>query len=126
MSSHQEIFEGKAPEQRRKRLHKERSHYKKKQKIQYIAGINLLGGQHISIKCHELGRIDQICVHCGAKFWIDERNHRSNQTSPSFSICCAGGKVILPPLLKPPSYLLDLYISSSSDVNYMVGRYLNS
>ena len=79
MSSHQEIFEGKAPEQRRKRLHKERSHYKKKQKIQYIAGINLLGGQHISIKRHELGRIDQICVHCGAKFWIDERNHRSNQ-----------------------------------------------
>src|SRR2546430_14209866 len=86
MSSHQEIFEGKAPEQRRKRLHKERSHYKKKQKIQYIAGINLLGGQHISIKCHELGRIDQICVHCGAKFWIDERNHRSNQTSPSFAL----------------------------------------
>ena len=40
MSSHQEIFEGKAPEQRRKRLHKEsQSRYKKKQKIQYIAGI---------------------------------------------------------------------------------------
>ncbi|PKY60515.1 hypothetical protein RhiirA4_550680 [Rhizophagus irregularis] len=30
-------------------------------------------------------------------------------------MCCAGGKVSLPPLLEPPSYLLDLHISSSSE-----------
>ncbi|PKK75203.1 hypothetical protein RhiirC2_773912 [Rhizophagus irregularis] len=63
---------------------------------------------------HKLGRMNQICTHCGAKFWIDERNHNSSQTFPSFTMCCAGGKVSLPPLLEPPSYLLDLYTSSSS------------
>ncbi|PKB97676.1 hypothetical protein RhiirA5_407218 [Rhizophagus irregularis] len=42
-----------------------------------------------------------------------ERNHNSSQTFPSFAMCCAGGKVSLPPLLEPPSYLLDLYTSSS-------------
>ena len=55
--------------------------------------------------------MDQICVYCGAKFWIEERNHGSNQTSPAFAVCCAGGKVSLPALLEPPSYLLDLYTS---------------
>ena len=59
--------------------------------------------------------MDQICIHCGAKFWIDDKDHNSSQASPSFAICCVGGKVSLPPLLKPPSYILDLYTSSSSD-----------
>ncbi|PKY52677.1 hypothetical protein RhiirA4_326788, partial [Rhizophagus irregularis] len=87
-------------DQCRKRLNKERqSHYRKKQKINYNAGI----------KRYELGRMDQMCIHCGGKFWINERNQKSSQASPSFTICCAGGKVNLPPLLKPPSYLLDLY-----------------
>ena len=35
--------------------------------------------------------------------------------SPSFAVCCAGGKVSLPPLLKPPPYLLNLYTSPDSD-----------
>ncbi|CAB5209709.1 unnamed protein product [Rhizophagus irregularis] len=26
-------------------------------------------------------------IHCGAKFWIDERNHNSSQTFPSFAMC---------------------------------------
>src|ERR1044072_2710578 len=59
--------------------------------------------------------MDQICIHCNAKFWIDERDQKSSQASSSFAVCCAGSKVSLPPLLKPPSYILDLYTSSSSD-----------
>jgi hypothetical protein len=59
--------------------------------------------------------MNQICIHCGAKFWIDEKDQNSSRVSPSFAVCCAGGKVSLPPLLKPPSYLMDLYTSSNAD-----------
>ncbi|RIA95061.1 hypothetical protein C1645_817176 [Glomus cerebriforme] len=43
-------------------------------------------------------------------------------------MCCAGGKVNLPPLLEPPSYLLNLYTFSSSDANLFqknIGGYNN-
>jgi PIF1-like helicase/Helitron helicase-like domain at N-terminus len=117
MASLQEIFESETSEQRKKRLNKEsQSRCRKRQKNNYKAGINLLNGQqYININRHELDRMDQICIYCNAKFWIDEKDHRSSQRSPSFAVCCAGGKVRLPPLLKLPSYLLDLYTSSNSD-----------
>ena len=105
------MSESETPEQRKKRLYREnKSRYRKKQKTKHLDR-----QQYISIRRHELGRMDQICIHCGAKFWIDEKDHNSSQISPSFAVCCAGGKVSLPPLLKPPSYILDLYTSSSSD-----------
>ncbi|CAG8749080.1 19450_t:CDS:2, partial [Rhizophagus irregularis] len=66
---------------------------------------------------HEFGRMGQICIHCDAKFWIEDKDRDSCKPSPSFAVCCTGGKISLPPLLKPPLYLLNLYISSSSDAN---------
>ena len=27
--------------------------------------------------CHDLGSMDQLCLHCDAKFWIDEKNQKS-------------------------------------------------
>src|SRR5262249_23148295 len=66
---------------------------------------------------HELGRMDQICVHCGAKFWMDEKDQSSSRASPSFSVCCAGGKVRLPSLLRPPPYLMNLYTSLESEAD---------
>ena len=118
MTSQQEMFEGEQSEQRKKRLHKEsQARYKKRQRTKYRAGIDLTDGQHISIERHELGRMDQICVHCGAKFWIDEKDQNSSKKSPSFAVCCAGGKVNLPPLLRPPPYLLDLYTLPGSVSN---------
>ena len=106
-------------QERKKRLIKERqSRYRKKHKMQHRSNVNLLNGQqYIGLKRHELERMDQICIHCGAKFWIKEKDHNSSQTFPTFAICCAGGKVSLPPLFKPPSYLLDLYTSLSSNAN---------
>lgn len=99
-------------DQRKKRLNKERqAHYRKKQRTKNVTQDNN------GIKRHELGWMDKICTHCGAKFWIEEKDHHSSLTSPSFAVCCAGGKVSLPPLLKPPSYLLNLYTTSSSDAN---------
>ena len=58
---------------------------------------------------HDCGRMDQLCSYCGSKFWMGERDQRSTLASPTFFVCCAGGKVRLPPLLKPPTYLMDLY-----------------
>src|SRR5947207_7069368 len=97
----------------KKRLNNKcQTHYRKRQKIKYAADTNSINRQGSNnIKHYELGRMDQICVYCGAKFWIEERNHGSNQTSSAFAVCCAGGKVSLPALLEPPSYLIDLYTS---------------
>ena len=50
---------------------------------------------------HDCGRMDQLCSNCGSKFWMGERDQRSTLTS-TFFVCCAGGKVRLLPLLKPP------------------------
>lgn len=62
MTSLKEIFEGETPEQRKKRLNKEsQAHHRKKYKV----SINLIDRQHTNIKHHELGRMDQICIHCG-------------------------------------------------------------
>jgi len=108
MASLQRTLQSETPKQRKRRLNNERqaTHYKKKQKTKQDS---------ISIRRHELGRMNQICIHCNAKFWIEEKDGNSPKTSPSFAVCCAGGKVSLPPLLDPPSYLLNLYTSSSSD-----------
>ena len=66
---------------------------------------------------HDCGRMDQLCLHCGSKFWIGEKDQRSTLSSPTFSVCCAGGKVKLTPLLKPPLYLMNLYTSLGSEAN---------
>ncbi|CAI2198545.1 16632_t:CDS:2, partial [Funneliformis geosporum] len=66
---------------------------------------------------HDLGSMNQLCLHCVAKFWMDEKNQRSTQISPIFSVCCVNGKVRLLSLLKPPPYLMNLYISSESEAN---------
>ena len=95
MASSQEIFEGETTDQRKRRLNKEKlSRHYKKQKNQHRTGINLLDEQqYINIRCHELGRMDQICIHCGAKFWIDEKDKISSLAFPSllvdrFRWCC--------------------------------------
>ncbi|CAI2195031.1 6021_t:CDS:2, partial [Funneliformis geosporum] len=61
--------------------------------------------------------MNQLCLHYGAKFWMDEKNQRSTQISPTFSVCCVNGKVRLLPLLKLPTYLMNLYTSSESEAN---------
>ena len=105
-----EIFE-----QRNKRLrNKKQANYRKRQKTRYYETNKQ---NNNNTKRHKLGRMDRICIHCGAKFWIEEKDCNSSQTSPSFTVCCAGGKVNLPPLLELPSYLLNLYTSSTSDAN---------
>ncbi|RIB16160.1 hypothetical protein C2G38_2190748 [Gigaspora rosea] len=52
-------------------------------------------------KCHDIGRMDQTCRYCNAKFWMIEKNQNSGYAAPKFSLCCTNGKVQLPPLLEP-------------------------
>ncbi|PKY59351.1 hypothetical protein RhiirA4_482012 [Rhizophagus irregularis] len=55
------------------------------------------------------------------KYRAEEKDCNSNQTSPTFAICCAGSKISLPPLLEPPSYLLNLYTSSTYVRGWRIG-----
>ncbi|PKK66031.1 hypothetical protein RhiirC2_807898, partial [Rhizophagus irregularis] len=66
---------------------------------------------------HDLGRMNQVCTYCGSKFWMNEKDRRSTCVSPTFAVCCAKGKVNLPPLLQPPPYLMELYTLSGSTAN---------
>ncbi|CAG8635173.1 18366_t:CDS:2, partial [Dentiscutata erythropus] len=67
-------------------------------------------------KYYIINRIDQICRYCKAKFWIIEKNQNSKHAALKFPLCCANGKVQLPPLLKPLLYLLNLYTLTNFDV----------
>lgn len=55
-----------------------------------------------------------ICVHCGALHWIEERVHRSSE----YESCCKRGDVKLDPLRPSPPLLQDLLIAKDS-----VGRH---
>ena len=71
-----EIFE-----QRNKRLrNKKQANYRKRQKTRYYETNKQ---NNNNTKRHKLGRMDRICIHCGAKFWIEEKDCNSSQTSPS-------------------------------------------
>jgi len=56
-------------DQRWKRLSKERkNNFRKSQKINNIEERSY----------HDLRRMNQMCIHCNAKFWINEKDHNSN------------------------------------------------
>src|SRR3954454_11052153 len=76
MPSRQEAVE--TPKLRQKRLTKERQARFRKSNKRKMDELEC-------ITHHDLGRIDQICIHCDDKFWMEEKNHSSNRTSPTFS-----------------------------------------
>ncbi|CAG8666840.1 12274_t:CDS:2, partial [Dentiscutata erythropus] len=67
------------------------------------------------IKHHDMGRMDQTCQHCKARFWMIEKDKNSGYAAPRFPLCCANSKVQLSPLLEHLLYLLNLYTSTNSD-----------
>ena len=113
------MFESETFGQRNKRLrNKNQANYRKRQKTRYGADINSTNNQgSVGMKRHELGSMDKLCIHCGAKFWMNEKDQYSNRAYPSFTVCCAGGKVRLSPLFRPPSYLMNLYTSLETEAN---------
>jgi hypothetical protein len=48
------------------------------------------------------------CHHCNALFWHAERLARSSKKNPSFTSCCANGKIQLPTAPNTPQFLDDL------------------
>ena len=70
------MFESETFEQRNKRLRsKNQANYRKRQKTRYGTDINSTNKQNsVGMKHHELGRIDKLCIHCNAKFWMNEKN----------------------------------------------------
>jgi hypothetical protein len=49
-----------------------------------------------------------ICKHCHAIMWHAEKTKTSRGSGSSFGLCCMQGKVTLPPLKEPPSYITSL------------------
>jgi len=71
------------------------------------------GNQMIPLACHEfdgshrglrhtLGEMTTMCGKCGALHFLEERAASSSCANPQFTLCCAQGKVTLPPLAPPP------------------------
>uniref|UniRef100_A0A2N9J2K3 ATP-dependent DNA helicase n=1 Tax=Fagus sylvatica TaxID=28930 RepID=A0A2N9J2K3_FAGSY len=48
----------------------------------------------------------QVCEHCGAQLWYEERTLKSKKPKkPKFSLCCSEGRIQLPILKDPPPFL---------------------
>ena len=70
----------------------------------------------------------EICPHCGAFVWREERLSHSSTANKRYKICCKGGEVLIPPLKPPPNELAELF--SNTNVNHKTFmkyiRFLNS
>ncbi|XP_019195688.1 PREDICTED: uncharacterized protein LOC109189535 [Ipomoea nil] len=61
----------------------------------------------------DLGDATNICVHCGALFWFEERKKNySTKGSPMFSLCCNNGKIKLPANTLPSKGIFDLFFGN--------------
>ncbi|CAG8670847.1 2623_t:CDS:2, partial [Acaulospora morrowiae] len=66
-----------------------------------------------TVICHKLGEMNVECSQCQALHWIEEKVAGSIR-APIFGMCCAKGKVKLPPIGQPPVPLLNLLIDEDS------------
>ena len=66
--------------------------------------------QDFDIPIHYLGQMDQICTHCGARFWNAERT-----ASGIYTACCGEGKISLPKVQPPPPYVKQLLLGVSPE-----------
>ena len=78
---------------------------------------DVLSGEQ-AVPPNSVGDRDRACQHCGALLWPVERA----------SLCCAGGKVQLPPLPAPPPSLRQLWTDESAEAKVFRKhtRHLNS
>jgi hypothetical protein len=71
-------------------------------------------GNHHGLR-HTLGEMTTMCGKCGALHFLEERVASSSRANPQFPLCCAQGKVTLPPLAPPPEPLRRLLTSNEAD-----------
>ncbi|XP_071699877.1 uncharacterized protein [Rutidosis leptorrhynchoides] len=69
----------------------------------------------ISADYIDVGDAIYVCTACKARLWKAEALHGNKSfISKMYSLCCLHGKVVLPNLIPPPEYLLDLYRGQSA------------
>ncbi|PWA58300.1 helitron helicase-like domain-containing protein [Artemisia annua] len=56
-----------------------------------------------------MGSCTEVCKHCKAFFWYDERVKKSNRNRPEYHRCCNNGKVILETTKESPPYIKELF-----------------
>ncbi|XP_071728569.1 uncharacterized protein [Rutidosis leptorrhynchoides] len=85
------------------KLGKEHTSYKKRNPhIAYTSS-----GTHVSY--HNQGVPTFKCIYCNASMWYEERSNKPNTTkTPTFSLCCQNGKLLLPKLQEAPTLLKSL------------------
>jgi len=71
-------------------------------------------GSHCGLR-HNLGEMTTVCGKCGALHFLEERAALSSCANPQFTLCCAQGKVMLPPLAPPPEPLRWLLTGKKTD-----------
>ncbi len=71
-------------------------------------------GSHRGFR-HTLGEMTIVCGKCDALHFLEERAALSLCANPQFTLCCAQGKVTLPPLAPPPEPLRRLLIGKETD-----------
>jgi len=79
--------------------------------------------------CHTLGEMTTVCGKCGALHFLEERSASSTCTNPQFTLCCAQGKVRLPPLAAPSGplrWLLIGYEADAKDFRQRIRSYNNA
>ena len=64
---------------------------------------------------HRLGDMNNICPHCGARFF-----HEECTTQRIFTKCCFQGKVTLPPIQIPPANIALLFTGNTADSRHFL------
>jgi hypothetical protein len=71
-------------------------------------------GSHCGL-CHTLGEMTTVCGKCNALHFLEERATSSLCANSQFTLCCAQGKVTLPPLAPPSKPLRRLLTGNETD-----------
>ncbi|XP_031125169.1 uncharacterized protein LOC116027603 [Ipomoea triloba] len=65
-----------------------------------------------AVTYHDIGDPTNICEHCNAIFWFEERVNKSvRNKTPKYSSCCGHGKIKLPKMRIPPKRIFDLFFT---------------
>jgi len=70
----------------------------------------------------DLGKMDQTCKFCGAKFWLAEQMQKSSAKNHQFSLCCKNGRISLKPLHPPTKYLKRLLEGNDKEARFFQGQ----
>ena len=64
-----------------------------------------------------IGRMDQSCDYCSARYWIEEVN-----SNGKFTRCCQLNTIRLPPMQPPTELMNQLFIGHSADSNLFLNK----